>query len=101
MNHLFLYQIIGVGLFTFGLYGVLRNRQRWAIVTFLQLMSSGVLLGFLTIIRARSEYQPVSELTVIFIFTVLAVEILLAIVFTYKVFISDFSSNSDDKPKRG
>ena len=101
MSHLFLYQIVGIGLFIIGLYGLWRNRHCWAVITFLQLMPSGILLSFLAITRTKGAYQSVSELIVIFIFAVLIIEILLAIVFTYKVLMSDSSSNSDDKSNRG
>lgn len=101
MSHLFLYQIVGIGLFIIGLYGLWRNRHCWAVITFLQLMSSGILLSFLAITRTKGAYQSVSELIVIFIFAVLIIEIFLAIVFTYKVLMSDSSSNSDDKSNRG
>lgn len=99
MKQIFLYQIISAGLFIFGCYGLLRNRNRWAVMVFLQLMLSGVILSLLATTKIWQAGQPAPELTIIFLFGVLAIEILLGIIFTFKVFLSDSTSNPEGKPR--
>jgi len=96
MKNLILYQIIGAGLFTLGFYGLLSHRNRWAVIIALQLMASSIILSLLTIFRTWHNQQSADELIIIFILGILAIEILLAIILTFKVFLSATVSSPNE-----
>ncbi|MFA5729512.1 MAG: hypothetical protein WC957_08805 [Candidatus Neomarinimicrobiota bacterium] len=97
MKYLMLYQIISAGLFIFGCYGIISHRSRRVVIVFLQLMASGIILSLLAAARILRNLTPADELTIILIFGILAAETLLAIIFTFKILLSNPASHPDDK----
>lgn len=98
MNTITLYQIIGAGLFIFGCYGLLCNKNRWSAIIFLQLMAGGVIVNFLAVARYCRAGQPAEMLTAVFIIGILFAMIVFTIIFTLKVFLHESESNSDTEP---
>lgn len=95
MNHLFPYQIISAGLFVFGCFGLLRSRNHWAIIAFLQMMISGIILALGAIAGIGRTTQPASDLSIIISFSALTAMILLAVIFTLRVLRAE--TYSDDE----
>jgi len=85
MNHLYLYQIISVSLFVFGSVGLLKNHSRTAIIAYLQIIAGGIILGLLATIRIAHLPQPADELTIILIVGVLVGEMLLGLLFAFRI----------------
>lgn len=95
MKYFLLYQIVSAGLFIFGCFGLLTNRNRWFIIVSLQIMISGILLGLIAIARIGYPNRLDLEVSIIFVMGVLVILTLIVVIFIFRVLRSH--TNPEDK----
>ena len=92
------FQILAAALFSIGLYGVLARRSAVMILMSIELMLNAVninLIGFATFVDFGESHKALGQVLVIFVITIAAAELALAIAIILRLYRNRSSVNVD------
>ena len=92
------FQILAAALFSIGLYGVLARRSAVMILMSIELMLNAVninLIGFATFVDFGEAHKALGQVLVIFVITIAAAELALAIAIILRLYRNRSSVNVD------
>ena len=93
------YQVVSAALFAIGIYGVLSRRSAVLILMSIELMLNAVnvnLIGFATFIDLGESHRALGHVLVIFVITIAAAELALAVAIILRLYRNRSSVNVDE-----
>ena len=93
------FQLLSAGLFCVGLYGVLARRSAVLILMSIELMLNAVninLIGYAAFVEATEAHRALGQVRVVFVITVAAAELALAIAIILRLYSNRTSVNLDE-----
>ncbi len=93
------FQLLSGALFAIGLYGVLARRNAMLVLMSIELMLNAVninLIGYSSFIKATESYRALGHVLIIFVITIAAAELALAIAIILRLYRNKSSVNTDD-----
>ena len=93
------FQVIGAALFTIGLYGVLARRSAVMILMSIELMLNAVnlnLIGYAAFVDFSEAQRAFGQVLVIFVITIAAAELALAVAIVLRLYRNRLSVNVDE-----
>ena len=93
------FQLLSAGLFCVGLYGVLARRSAVLILMSIELMLNAVninLIGYAAFVKATEAHRALGQVLVVFVITVAAAELALAIAIILRLYRNRTSVNLDE-----
>ena len=92
-------QVVSAALFTIGIYGVLARRSAVLILMSIELMLNAVninLIGFATFVDFGADERALGQVLIIFVITIAAAELALAIAIILRLYRNRSSVNIDE-----
>ena len=93
------FQVLSAALFTIGLYGVLARRSAVLILMSIELMLNAVninLIGFAAFVDFAEPQRALGQVIVIFVITIAAAELALAVAIILRLYRNRYSVNVDE-----
>lgn len=93
------FQVIGAALFTIGMYGVLARRSAVMILMSIELMLNAVnlnLIGYAAFVDFSEAQRAFGQVLVIFVITIAAAELALAVAIVLRLYRNRSSVNVDE-----
>jgi len=93
------FQVLSGLLFAIGLYGVLARRNLILVLMSIELMLNAVninLIGYSSFMNASESHRALGQVLIIFVITVAAAELALAIAIILRLYRNKSSINTDD-----
>ena len=97
--HLIHFQILGAALFAIGLYGVLARRNAVLVLLSIEIMLNAVnvnLIGFAAFANFTETQRALGQVLIVFIITVAAAEVGLALAIILRLFRNKATANVDE-----
>ena len=93
------FQLLSAGLFCIGLYGVLARRSAVLVLMSIELMLNAVninLIGYAAFLEASDAHRELGQVLVVFVITVAAAELALAVAIILRLYRNRSSVNVDE-----